>query len=179
MNCFSLSLLVLGTTGLFACAAPRGDGPAGDDPPPPAGDDFESCIPAADNGPIFKETLTLSGENGALLVRIVRRPGDGPTIGETFALQLLGFAMQEGGELTACVTDPAALSYVYEHHNWDDQAIAEASPSRTLTLSMTYDVVTSTWTDVLDDSSTDEDVVLATDACASEGPSPANGCFRR
>lgn len=176
MRPFSLPTLASLSFIFAACAPPPLDD---DDDPIVPGDDFASCIPDAEDGPVFKETLTLSSADGAVLVRIMRRPGEGPTIGETFAFELLGFAMQEGSEMTACVVEPAALSYVYEHHNWDDQAVADDG-ARTLTLSMTYDPgVASAWTDVLDDSSTDENLALEAVDCLSEGPSPANGCFRR
>lgn len=175
-------LAVLPFSVLVACAAPIDPTPG---PPDPlaAGDDFEACIPDLDDGPIFKETLTLASEDGATLVRIVRRPGDGPTIGETFAFELLGFAMQEGAEdELVCVTDAASLAYDYQHHNWDETAtvtVGGGASARTLTLTLVYDVVNGTWTDTLHDSDGDEDLPLVTSACVSEGPNPANGCFQR
>jgi hypothetical protein len=185
LSCMRLALpsvALLGCTLLSAIAcAPVGSTANPPDPDPTPSADFDTCIPDAGDGPIFKETLTLASADGSTLVRIVRRPGDGPTIGETFAFELLGFAMQEGDSVL-CVVDAASLAYDYQHHNWDDTATVTAGSgddARTLTLTLVYDVVNGTWTDTLDDGATDGNLALSTYDCVSEGPSPANGCFQR
>lgn len=56
-------------------------------------------------------------------VRIARRVGDRTAVGETFAFDLVWFAIIRDGQMT-CVSDPAALAYSFGHHNWDDTLTA-------------------------------------------------------
>ena len=139
---------------------------------PVEGEGEPGCdIPDFDDGPVFKETLTFATGDGGVL-RIVRRPGDGPTVGETFALDLLAFSLVRGAQ-SVCVVDAAALDYSYGHHNWDETATATANGT-SFVLTMVYDVFNGVWTDLLDG-----DIPLSVTDCLSEGPSPANGCFQR
>ena len=60
-----------------------------------------------------------TAEHGIKLWR-ARQTTDGPTVGETTAYELVRFWVESADEPGTCVTAPEALTYSYQHHNWDE-----------------------------------------------------------
>lgn len=154
---------------------------------PAGGGTFATCIPprAAD---FLLQTLELATEDGGTRVRLQVEPGEGNTVGETFAFHLFGFALERDGALV-CVVDPAALGYVWGHHNWDETATATAG-GVTFTVTMKFEFVEDggdflpRWTDRI--VARDENgavlwgpIDLPVNRCQSEGSGALNGCFQR
>jgi hypothetical protein len=119
-----------GTSGADSSGADS-SGADSTDPPTPCADAaacLDACVAAFDlSQDRLTEVMTLHSATADedTWVRMARRVGDRNAVGETFAFDLIGFAIVRGGELV-CVTDSVALAYDFGHHNWDDRATATA-----------------------------------------------------
>lgn len=82
---------------------------------------FEQCLPTVDAGGHMVQVRDYDVLGTSTRVRVLRLIGEGPVIGISFAFELVGYAHEKDGQVT-CVTDLAALSYTYSHHNSDDHA---------------------------------------------------------
>lgn len=128
------------------------------------------------------EILELATDDASVAVRFLRFIGDGTAIGETFPLELGAFAIERDGELD-CVRDPAALGYVFGHHNWDERADVTLDDGTTVSLTMRYtftdtDVV---WEDTLSatGSAPLEATPLVARECRSVPSGDLNFCLMR
>ncbi len=170
--------------GLDDAGRPGSD--ASDDlPEPPDPDRFEGCLThlkAPENGFIEVQRFVV-GEPELTIVR-ARRPSDKPTVGETFAYELVAVALKSADE-EACITDSAQLSYSYAHHNWDETWSVRTSRAH-YAVRETYvlDFENQGWKDSLEVRSLEDDsllfpaVELEADGCYSL-PYNLNPCMQR
>lgn len=71
----------------------------------------------------FVEVLGLRQTPAGARLILAREPGDRPgAVGETWAFDLVRFALEDAAGNTHCVTNPSALEYSFGHHNWDERA---------------------------------------------------------
>jgi hypothetical protein len=201
-----LSLLALATLG---CTADRGHpsatstddsgaDPAGDpdvncragsfggdlDPPLTSFALLEACVTGIPPNGRVVEYLNFTSADGALELRVARRWIEGSAVGETFVLELAGFALNDHGS-TVCITCPAHLGYAYSHHNWQDQATAVVADTEYM-LTMVFNLVgPGSWTDDLTavrisaGSQLWGPVPLVAVSCATDPPGDANFCVMR
>jgi hypothetical protein len=121
-----------------------------------------------------------SGDAGQLSARIARRVTDGTTVGETFALELAGFALDFQDELI-CVLDLGQMEYQWGHHNWDETAtITHQGTEYVLTLRY-YAAGAPEWTDELTATGVSVwgPLRLTATACSTDPPNDANFCMGR
>lgn len=139
---------------LGALAATLGCGPTSHTPDASAPDSatvtLDTCfagLAPTGNSP-FVGTLSFESLDGRVRVRLARQPGQRPFVGETYPYDLVRFAIERDGQ-TECITDRAALSYDFGHHNWSDTATAEGSA--TFTVELRYDLASAEpdWVDTL------------------------------
>jgi hypothetical protein len=122
---------------------PDGNGTAGLD------DCFEGIAPAGDNLMVIQSFETSDGTIQ------IRHAGEadwdrvaeacGSIVGETFPYFLMRFGFTRDG-VTTCITDPAALEWCNEHHNWDERLTATDTLDEYF-VRMTYNI--GFWVDTL------------------------------
>jgi hypothetical protein len=196
-------LILAGAVCVAACAAPANNDPGGD---ANGGDGTGSCDPGAwwgdfGDGDVAAfalleacvtglppygrvvEYLNFANASGWRRVRIARRWIDGPTVGETLALELAGFAIVDEGAV-ACLLCPSDLDYAYGHHNWQEQATAQSGTTE-YQLTMVYGVVSGAWNDDLTAVDTASSAIrfgpepLTAVSCATDPPGNPNFCMLR
>ena len=143
---------------------------------------LDECEGEVEGERFFVETLTLANEAEGVSVKIVRFPGDGPTIGETFALELASFGIIDAGEAT-CILDRNQMLYEYGHHNWSERAQISIDGGKYI-LTMAYDWGEETWDDAIERQDADGGMVwgpisLTAISCQATGDGKLNACFRR
>lgn len=89
----------------------------------------EGCLSELAPAGAFFEVQAFETDDGSLRLWRARRPGDRSAVGETFAYDLVGFAIDSDAERT-CLHDGAAFSYEFGHHNWNETWEARTSAAR-------------------------------------------------
>jgi hypothetical protein len=129
------------------------DGPRRDSPAAADGATWiDTCFAGLQpTGKFFVAVMDFVTEDGSTSLRLAREPGDPggrPVIGETYPYHLVRFAIVRASGEKACVTDLAAMTYDFQHHNWNDTANAR-SGSTVYSVKMRYEPVLGGWTDSL------------------------------
>lgn len=144
---------------------------------------LEACVRDVPPQGRVVEYLTLASQEPALRVRLARRVTDGMAVGETFALELAAFGLEEDGELKACIHDPAQLDYVWGHHNWNETATAtDGDITWEVRLVIDFSGLDLAWTDTLEargGAAPFGPLPLTATDCATDPPGDLNFCMRR
>lgn len=90
-------------------------------------------------------------EDGTIKLWRARQPGNrSGAFGETFAYDLVRAWVDSPREPNTCVTDATALSYEFEHHNWNDTWTVVAGDTRFEVNELySFDGTEPTWSDTL------------------------------
>ncbi|MBK7774777.1 MAG: hypothetical protein IPI43_11670 [Sandaracinaceae bacterium] len=93
-------------------------------------------------------TQSFENDDGSVRVRLARQPGDRPSVGETYAYDMVRFGIERDG-VVECITDQDALAYDFGHHNWNDTATAEGNGTYVVTMRFDVAAEPAVWVDAL------------------------------
>lgn len=119
-------VIALYATWLGACGADAAGAADSGPPPPQGGVTGEECfaeLEAPEAG--FIEIQRFRSEDDSVEVWRARKPGDRSAVGETFPYDLIAVWIDSADEDGRCVTDRAAMTYEFAHHNWDESWTVE------------------------------------------------------
>lgn len=133
----------------------------------------------------FVEVLGLRQDPAGARLIMAREPGDRPgAVGETWAFDLVRFAIETTDGARHCVNNPAVLEYSFGHHNWDERArVVIEDRAYVITLKYFFNGQAA-WVDELNIHDATSGALIAgplplvVEACRSI-PTDPNACFAR